>query len=33
MANTIAFFFHERAWSRVTLRLAGGETTLASASK
>jgi uncharacterized membrane protein len=33
MANTIAFFFHERAWSRVTLRLGGGETTLASASK
>ena len=33
MANTVAFFFHERAWSRITLRFAGGDTRLASASK
>jgi uncharacterized membrane protein len=34
IANTVAFFFHERAWSRITLRSAGsGETRLASALK
>jgi uncharacterized membrane protein len=36
LANTVAFFFHERAWSRVTHRSGGvgdGETSLASASK
>jgi uncharacterized membrane protein len=33
MANTVAFFFHERAWSRIMLRFAGGDTRLASLSK
>ena len=34
LANTVAFFFHERAWSRVTLRTEGvGETRLANALK
>jgi len=34
LANTIAFFFHERVWSRITLGPAGlGETRLANALK
>ena len=33
MANTVAFFLHERAWSRITLRLTGGDTRLANTSK
>jgi uncharacterized membrane protein len=33
MANTVAFFFHERAWSRFMPRFTGGETRLASTSK
>jgi uncharacterized membrane protein len=32
LANTVAYFFHERAWSRITPRWAG-DTRLASASK
>jgi uncharacterized membrane protein len=33
LANTVAFFFHERAWSRIALRFTGGDTSLASTSK
>ncbi len=34
LANTVAYFVHERAWSRVPLRPAGGgETSVASARK
>lgn len=33
MANTVAFFFHERAWSRFMPRFTGGDTSLASTSK
>jgi uncharacterized membrane protein len=33
LANTMAFFLHERAWSRITPRSATGETRLASTLK